>query len=273
MSSESRQRWDEWTSGLAPEAKEALERYVTDSLEGTIEAIFLVVEKRDPLLAAHCRRVERYSSLIGQAMALSDNDLRLLHYAALLHDNGKLCLPEAILWKHTAPRAEEQALLEGHAMLTYELLKPIRFNPSLGELPFIASSHHEYLDGSGYPRKLRGEEIPLIARIVVVANLFDELTSIRNFRERVPIAQVDQTFAERREKQLDVRVVDALYDLGSDRILKIMTSESGVEQSDFSAFKSLTWKELMCICRQSSADNEMVEAFHRVYGSQPVLTG
>jgi HD-GYP domain-containing protein (c-di-GMP phosphodiesterase class II) len=104
------------------------------------------------------------------------------------------------------------------------LLDRLPFPAAFADIPFIASSHHEKLDGSGYYRGLKGDEIPLLARILTVSNEFDNLTSIRHSGERLTIAEAKEILLKEREHRLDAAVVDALTELAADRLAEIMES-------------------------------------------------
>jgi putative nucleotidyltransferase with HDIG domain len=136
------------------------------------------LEARDPYTHGHSRRVARYSAMIAAKLGLGDDEVRKIRTAAAVHDVGKLELPLTVLNKPGKLSDDEFALIKSHAPLGAEMVK------SLGdrELTEMVAHHHERLDGTGYPSRLSGEQIPLGARIIAVADTFDALTSTRAYR-------------------------------------------------------------------------------------------
>lgn len=145
------------------------------SLEGLL-ALLRVTETHNP---GHGDRTANYAAALGNAVGLARADLIHLHYAALLHDLGKLVLPDEILEKEGPLTAEEYALVQSHPRAGAELLAPVR---SLRTPAVLIARHHERWDGAGYPYGLRGPLIPRGSRILAVADTFDALTSNRPYR-------------------------------------------------------------------------------------------
>ncbi|MEI8158351.1 MAG: HD domain-containing phosphohydrolase, partial [Burkholderiales bacterium] len=143
-------------------------------------------EYRDPETGAHIVRMAHYSKHIAQVMGLSIEQQDLLLQAAPMHDIGKVGTPDAILLKPAKLSAEEFAIMKQHAAIGAEVLG--RSNaPLLQVAAEIAHTHHEKFDGSGYPRGLAGDAIPLFGRIVAVADVFDALTSERPYKKAWPV--------------------------------------------------------------------------------------
>ncbi len=138
-------------------------------------------EFRDPETGAHIQRMAHYSTLIAAQMGMSEADQHLLLQAAPMHDVGKIGIPDYILLKPGRLSPEEFEVMKGHARLGYELLHGSA-SPILQTGAEIARAHHEKFDGSGYPGHLAGEDIPLMGRIVAVADVFDALTSERPYK-------------------------------------------------------------------------------------------
>ncbi len=149
------------------------------SYEDTLQALGAAIDLRDSETAGHSCRVCRYSLEIARAMGLSDRQLRSLARGAYLHDVGKLGVADGILLKPGPLTAEERTLMQQHVQLGFELVKGI---PFLADAAEIIVAHHERYDGQGYPRGLRGVEIPQSARIFAVADAFDAITSDRPYR-------------------------------------------------------------------------------------------
>jgi len=152
----------------------------------------LAVDARDHLTAGHSLRVAAYAQAIGEEMDLSEGELEVLRYAALLHDQGKIGVPDHVLHKPGGLTREEFQEIKSHAHKTKLILQTIRglFPRRLRQIPEMAAHHHERPDGSGYPDGLRGDEIPLGARIIAVADVFDALTARRHYRDPAPDEQV-----------------------------------------------------------------------------------
>lgn len=172
-----------------------------------IVALVAAVEAKDPYTRGHTQRVAALSVQIGEELHLSPERLRTLGQSAILHDIGKIGVPDAVLNKPGPLSAEERALIQEHPVRGYEIIKGIRsLRRELGGV----RSHHERLDGTGYPDGLRGEAIPLEARIIAVADVYDALTSQRAYRAALPTAQALAIIATEAGDKLDPRCVAAL---------------------------------------------------------------
>jgi putative nucleotidyltransferase with HDIG domain len=147
--------------------------------DATIEGWMRALGLRDKHTEGHSIRVTELSLALGGELGLKDDDLVHLRRGALLHDIGKMGIPDAILNKPDKLTELEWGVVRRHPVYAYELLAPIPFLKSAAE---IAHCHHENWDGSGYPRGLNGEHIPLLARIASVCNVFDALASDQPYR-------------------------------------------------------------------------------------------
>jgi HD-GYP domain-containing protein (c-di-GMP phosphodiesterase class II) len=141
------------------------------------------IDARDPLTRGHSEKVTEYALGICSELGLSQEQRQVISTAALLHDYGKIAVPDAILRKRGRLSPREKDLVKVHAEQTERILDQINFEGIYRQVPAIAGAHHEKLDGSGYPRGLRGEEIPLGARIIAVADFFEAITAKRHYRE------------------------------------------------------------------------------------------
>lgn len=265
---------EEWLQALAgvaaglieqAQAYEEIEYFV----DKTLETLAQTIDKRDPLTAGHSIRVTKYSLLIGESLNLPQCDMDVLRYAAMMHDYGKIGVPEAILWKNGRLTPEEYALVQTHARITYELLSNLPFTRRLSNVPFVASCHHEKLDGSGYYRGLKGHEIPFLARIITVADVFDALTSVRHYRNRMVITKVTEIMDGGREHHFDPTVIEAFFRLPCEKVLRVMESERGQEiPAELEQFKEIKWSRLMELCDGQKAEKHeegMKELFDQVY--------
>ncbi|MCA9434975.1 MAG: GAF domain-containing protein [Candidatus Omnitrophica bacterium] len=150
--------------------------------ESMIEALASTIDARHPTTAGHTNRVRNYSLEIAKEMGYSPADLEILNYAALLHDYGKIGVPEAILTKPGKLTDVEYEAMKRHANYTIEILSRIKFPKQYREIPNIAGHHHEKMDGSGYPDGLSGDNLHPLSRVMAVADVFDAMTSFREYR-------------------------------------------------------------------------------------------
>ena len=179
------------------------------SYNETIVALINSVEARDPYTQGHSQRVAQMATLIGEAMRLSPESVRTLHQAGLLHDVGKIGVPDAILNKPGRLTDEEYAIMKGHPVRGEEMIRGI---PSLrATLPGIRS-HHERWDGSGYPDGLAREAIPLQGRILAVADVYDAMTSGRAYRAPFKREVVLDELRTSAGTRYDARVVRAFLE-------------------------------------------------------------
>lgn len=146
-------------------------------LESLFKAFATAVDARDPATRGHSLRTMKYALNIAQEMKLSAQEIKILEYSAILHDVGKIGIPDSILLKAEQFTKEEYEIMKSHALLTKEILSKIYFPEEFKDVPFIATTHHEFVDGSGYPYGLKNEQIPLLARILCIADIYDALIS------------------------------------------------------------------------------------------------
>ncbi len=173
----------------------------------TIEALALAIEAKDHTTREHLRRVRTYAVEIGKEMGLSEFDLEGLRAAALLHDIGKLAIPEHIISKPGRLTPEEFEKMKIHPVVGAEILERVSFPYPVAP---IVRSHHENWDGSGYPDGLKGEEIPLGARILAVVDTLDALAADRQYRRALPLSQAMAHVISLSGTTLDPAVVSVL---------------------------------------------------------------
>lgn len=150
-----------------------------DSAEAAFLALALTIEARDPDTNGHCERLARHAVALGRALGLPPVDLEALHRGGYLHDVGKVGIPDAVLLKPGPLTREEFESMKRHPEIGESLCRPLQ---SLKRVRPIIRSHHERLDGSGYPDRLRGDAVPLLAQIVGIVDVYDALTSRRPYR-------------------------------------------------------------------------------------------
>jgi putative nucleotidyltransferase with HDIG domain len=173
----------------------------------TIKTLVFVIEGKDAYTRGHSERVSLFSVLLAKRLGLSADQREALNWSALLHDIGKIKIPEAILQKQGKLTADEWTVIKNHPVYGAQILQPIE---QLGESLSDIRHHHERIDGGGYPDGLGAEHIPLGARIIAVADTFDALTSDRCYRPRFDGSQALDILRENAGSQLDTDVVAVL---------------------------------------------------------------
>jgi putative nucleotidyltransferase with HDIG domain len=188
--------------GNLEEMGRALER----SYIQTVQSLAVALEAKDRYTSGHSQRVARFASLIARSMELGKEDVELVAQVALLHDIGKIGMLDSILNKPGNLTPEERDLVKSHPVVGAQILSPVKtFEKHVAGIRY----HHEMFDGTGYPEKLRGEEIPLPARIVSLADAFDAMTSTRPYRIGLPLGFALQEMLKMRGKQFCPMAVDA----------------------------------------------------------------
>src|SRR5438105_5479626 len=173
----------------------------------TIEALALAIEAKDHTTHDHLQRVRVYAIEVAKELALSPEDMEAVHAAALLHDIGKLAVPEHIISKPGRLTPEEFEKIKIHPLVGAEILERVRF---LYPVVPIVRAHHEKWDGSGYPYGIKGEQIPIGARILAAVDYLDALASDRQYRRALPLQEVMKRLEEESSKSFDPKVVDVL---------------------------------------------------------------
>jgi putative nucleotidyltransferase with HDIG domain len=157
----------------------AAQRQIEETYDATLAALASALDLRDTETEGHSRRVTEYTMAIGLAMNVNEQDMKALHRGALLHDIGKIGVPDAILLKPGKLTESERAIIQHHPSWGAEIIKDIEF---LRDVIPVVRHHHEWWNGTGYPDKLKGTQIPLAARLFAIADTFDALTSERPYR-------------------------------------------------------------------------------------------
>lgn len=192
----------------AQELEEALSTLQTAYLE-TIRSLAFVVEAKDAYTGQHLERCRVYGVALMQALGV-DKDYPDAQYGFLLHDAGKVGVPERILGKPGPLTAAEWRVMRTHPLIGYQMVASIPFLKNAGE---IVRSHHEMFDGSGYPAGLKGEEIPLPARVFSAVDAFDAMTTDRPYRAALPLEQAADELTKMAGTQFDPDVVAAFVPL------------------------------------------------------------
>src|SRR5712691_7643408 len=174
------------------------------SYDITLEALGDALDLKDAETEGHSKRVTAYTIAIARAMGLPDDQIRVIARGAFLHDIGKMAIPDAILLKPGALNPEEIATMREHCYHGYQMLKKI---PFLQEACDIVYTHQDRFDGTGYPRGLKGNEIPLGARIFAVADTLDAITSDRPYRPAQSLSAAREEIKRWAGRQFDTEVV------------------------------------------------------------------
>jgi hypothetical protein len=170
-----------------------------------------VIEAKDPYTGGHTWRVSRYARLLAESIGLPEDEVFVVHFGSLMHDLGKVSVPDPILNKEGKLTDVEYEIVKKHPVTGLML---VRDHP-LGVLALdIVAAHHERYDGDGYPRRLAGNQIPLFARIVAIADAFDAMTSARPYRAGMSPETAYRLMAEESGKQFDPVLLSAFLDLG-----------------------------------------------------------
>lgn len=210
--------WLEFLETLATQAAIALDsaelfnrlqrtnEEIKQAYDATIEGWSRALELRDRETEGHSRRVTEMTIRLARRMGISDEEIAHYRRGVLLHDIGKMAIPDAILLKDGPLEPEEQDIMRLHPTYAYDLLKPIPYLRQSLDIPYC---HHEWWDGRGYPRGLKSEEIPMSARIFAVIDVYDALTNKRSYRPPWPEQKVIEYIRSLSGVQFDPRVVDA----------------------------------------------------------------
>ena len=191
------------------ELRDANERLENAYLE-SIQTLRYTVEAKDPYTRGHSDRVSEYSVLIGKQMGLPEEDLKILRIGGLFHDIGKIGVPDRVLLKEGKLTDEEYSEIKNHPSIGAHILSNATIFKDI--IP-IVKHHHEKYDGNGYPSKLKGEDIPLFARIAAVADTFDAMTSKRTYRDSLPLDVVKQEIERCKGTQFDPKIADIFLDI------------------------------------------------------------
>lgn len=176
----------------------------------TVAALTSAIDANDPYTHGHSYRVSRYALRVGRALGLPARDLEILEYGALLHDIGKIAIKHDILLKKERLTDQEFISLKQHPTVGADIVENLKF---LREAAVLVRYHHEQPNGRGYPEGLKGDDIPLGARIILVCDAFDAMTSDRPYRKGLPVEQVAAQIEKFRGEQFDAEIAAVALDL------------------------------------------------------------
>lgn len=180
-----------------------------------LRRLMRVVEYRDEDTGGHIERISEYCAMLARQLGFSPEEVDQLRWASTMHDVGKIAVPDAILLKPGRLSPAEHAIMQRHAEVGHEMLQGSG-SAVLNLAATIALTHHERVDGAGYPRGLRGDQIPLEGRIVAVADVFDALTSERVYKRAMSVVEAVEVIRQGRGTQFDPVIVDAFLDILDD---------------------------------------------------------
>lgn len=183
-----------------------------------IQTLSTTIEAKDEYARGHSHRVAEYAALIADELGWSSEEIMNLKYAAHLHDIGKIGIPDMLLNKPARLTPEEYSVIKEHTVIGAEILKNISLIPHVAE---VARSHHEHYDGTGYPDGLAGEDIPLSARIVAIADSYDAMNSRRIYRNALPPEKIFEEIENNRGLQFDPELADIFLKLLCDDRVQI----------------------------------------------------
>jgi putative nucleotidyltransferase with HDIG domain len=202
-----------------------LQRELQSAYLSTVSMLADAVEAKDPSTHGHCEMVSRYARLTARRLGMSDEEMGLVCYGALLHDVGKIGVSDGILNKPGPLLPEERELVRSHVRVGYDLLARV---PALQSIARVVLHHHEWYDGSGYPDGLKGDEIPLAARIICVVDAYCAMVTKRSYKEAYSDGRARDELKRCSGTQFDPRVVDAF-------LAMLDTPESEDEDEDYDA--------------------------------------
>ncbi|MCK5913032.1 MAG: HD domain-containing protein, partial [Desulfuromusa sp.] len=200
--------------GIAPTIGVALQNVglieeLHSSFEKTLKVLADSIDARDYLTAGHSEVVTEYAAGIAEELGQSDEYIRMIRIAGLLHDYGKIAIPDSILKKNGELTPGERDIINTHPARTQQILSQVPFHGLQKKIPQITGAHHEHWDGSGYPEGLKGESIPLGARIIAVADFFEAITSKRHYRDPMPIGKALDLLQKSSGSHFEPKIVSA----------------------------------------------------------------
>lgn len=243
-----------------------------ESLNSFVETLSATLDTRDYITAGHSRRVTMYTLALCEQMQLGENPCEELRFAGLLHDIGKLGIPEAVLFKAGKLTEEEYAIIKRHPAVTRQILGSIHFPRKLRNVTEIASTHHEKINGNGYPDGLQADEIPLGGRMLALADVFDALTSYRQYRDREAIEKVWDIIEKESGQTFDPKVVQVFLKTPLNHLIEILEydQKDHLDHQDLLKLASHTFSEILKIKRGRSkklttAQKNLEKLFDKYY--------
>jgi len=180
---------------------------IPDWAYSVAQALLQALRERDPYTYGHCRRVATYARMLARDAGLNEYEQRVIEFSSMFHDLGKLGIPDSILFKPGRLTEEEAEVMRNHPIKSVEIVKPLETVPFFrATLPGIRH-HHERMDGLGYPHGVSGENIPLNARIILIADTFDAMTTTRPYRKGLDVQIAYKELKNFAGRQFDPQLV------------------------------------------------------------------
>lgn len=233
----------------------------------TVTTIVNTIDAKDEYTKGHSRRVSEYAGALARELKMPEEKIREVEVAALLHDIGKIGVPDAVLNKPGKLTDTEYELMKQHTTIGGEILKDIRMIPGID---IGAKYHHEWYDGTGYPRGLKGEEIPFVARIIAVADTYDAMTSTRVYRRYLDDAKVIREIKGGIGKQFDPVPGEAMVRLLEEGRLENISpdrNKSG-EESEIERILNRFLEEQRNPTRENQAFDELTGVYNKSHGEE-----
>jgi HD-GYP domain-containing protein (c-di-GMP phosphodiesterase class II) len=178
----------------------------------TARVIMETVRVKDPETYSHCARVGRGARLLAQAAGLNEYEQKVAEFSGLFHDIGKIGISDSILLKPAKLTDEEYKIMQSHPELSAQIIQPMAHVKFFADLLPGILHHHERIDGKGYPQKIGGDEIPLAARIILIADTFDAITATRAYRKGLPAEVAQKELRDFAGRQFDAQLVQIFLD-------------------------------------------------------------
>ncbi|MGZ3699457.1 MAG: HD-GYP domain-containing protein [Bdellovibrionota bacterium] len=180
---------------------------VPDWAQTVARALLQALKERDPYTYGHCRRVARHARLLAQAAGMTDYEQKLVEFSSMFHDLGKMGIPDSILFKAGRLTEQEEAIMRAHPVKSTEIIHPLTGVKFFNDLVPGIRHHHERVDGRGYPDGLQGEQIPLIARVILIADTYDAMTTTRPYRKGLADEIAYKELRQFSGRQFDIQLV------------------------------------------------------------------
>ena len=236
-----------------------------------IDTLAASIDARDKITMGHSRRVCLYAELISRVLGLDDLEVEVISKAAMLHDIGKIGIRDSVLQKEGKLTDDEYEHIKKHVEITHDILSKINLSEGYQDIVDIASSHHEKYNGTGYYKKISGDDIPLGGRILAVADVFDAITSKRHYRDKMPIKNALNIIVEGKNAHFDSKCVDAFMSSPCDKIIKIFLTEYNeviINEDDVKVLSAYTLNDIynfLCSENITPEQNEIIDLFNRYY--------
>jgi len=237
-----------------------------DLFSGTVKAIIEALDAKDSFTLGRSRRVAFYALKLVNKMALSPAEVSQIELAGLLHDIGMIGVSDDILAKAEKLTPEEYQHIQEHVEITHNILAKIHMSDDFQQITDIACSHHEKFDGSGYYRKLKGEEIPFGGRVLAVSDVFDAITSKRHYRDKMPIEKVIDIIMKGSGSHFDPLVVEKFLAIKLTDIVKVFLTENSLILDDEDS-KTLEKYNLLDLYYSivNNCSNKLLMVFNKYY--------